>query len=566
VETIDEGQVAQWRHEKTAARGRQGMVAARHPLSAAAGRDILARGGNAVDAAVAASLAGSVVQPMANTIGGGGLMVIVHPTRGKTALNYLYEAPAGARPDMFPLNEDAAPGLFGWSGIKDQLNEIGGLAVGIPGSIAGLHTAQSEFGQIGWNQVVEPAIRLARDGFPMDWYGTLMLAVHADQMQDFPLTAAQFLRHGAYAYRPEVIGKADLHRQPRLAETLEAIAMGGPGAFYRGTNAASIATAAAGAKGVLTADDLAGYRVRRYTPAGLRYRTHHLDHVPYGAPTLALFLNILARFDLAAFAPDSVQRFHLVAEALKRAFAYRDRFNGDSDVMTAPWSGLADPDFAAAVAGTIDLGRATPATTAIDPEPFCRSQAGTPGRHEGTVHISAADQTGCFVALTETVVGNFGSLVTSDSGVLLNNGMIGFSPIPGQLNSVAPGKRPATNMSPVIVSDALGRPVATLGASGGRKIIPAVVQILNLFIDHGLDLQAATSHPRLDLEGGRIIADSRIANSTLDALRRTGHEIEVRTEGLSTFEFGNPCGIQLSDDGYLQSGVNPFQATTAYGL
>lgn len=560
---------ADWLHDKTVARTRNGMVAARHPLSAAAGREILIQGGNAMDATAAASLAGSVVQPMANTIGGGGLVIVAHPERGRSAMNYLYQAPAAATAAMFPLGENAAPGLFGWSGIKDQLNEIGGLAVGIPGSIAGLHAAHREFGALPWSKVMAPAIRLARDGFPMDWYGSLMLAVHADQMQAFPNTARQFLRDGQYTYRPDVIGKADVHRQPALAATLEKIATEGPDAFYRGDCARSIVAAVRQATGILSAEDLGDYRVRRYQPASVAYRGHTIEYVPYGSPTLALLMNILAQFDLAALDAAAPRRLHIVAEALKRSFAYRDRFNGDTDRVDGPWSGLASAAFGKAIAATIDIERTTPATTEVDPGRFAgetyAQPAGRPGGHEGTVHISAADRGGCLVALTETVVGNFGSLVSSDNGVLLNNGMIGFSPIPGEMNCVAPGKRPATNMCPVIVSDASGRPVATLGASGGRKIIPAVGQILAHFIDQQLPMQQAVSQPRLDLEGPRLTADSRLPRQTIEALTAMGHTVDVRTEGLSTFEFGNPCGIAVSDDGWLQSGVNPFQATTAAG-
>lgn len=561
-----------WLHEKTEACSKGGIVVARHPLSAEAGKEVLAKGGNAVDAAVAASLAGSIVQPMANTIGGGGVLVISRPTGESLALNYLYEAPARATADMFPLEAHAAPGLFGWSGVKDQMNEIGGLAAGIPGSIAGLHAAWKAHGRLPWRDVVEPAIGYAEKGFPIDWYGALMLATHADQMKAFPATARQFLRDGVYAYRPAVIDKADIHVQPALAQTLQAIAERGPDAFYNGQVAEDIERAVAAAKGRITARDLERYAVRSSQPAQVKYRGHALDYVPYGSPTLALFFNILACFDMPALAHDSVERYHLVTEALRRCWQYRDRFNGDTDVVEGPWIGLANPAFGAAVAATIDRQRVQPASTGIDPHDFGPAttghgqRAGQPGKHEGTVHISAADSDGCMVALTETVVGNFGSLVTADCGVLLNNGMIGFSPIPGQMNSVAPGKRPSTNMSPTIVRDEQGRAIATVGASGGRKIIPAVVQILNLFLDNRLSMQAAVSHPRLDIEGTKVIADSRISMETLRRLEGMGHVVDVRTEDLSTFEFGNACGIALRDDGMLTSGVNPFQLTMARGI
>jgi gamma-glutamyltranspeptidase / glutathione hydrolase len=565
-------QTADWIHDKTEASARRGMVAARHPLSAEAGRKILEKGGNAVDAAIAASLVGSVVQPMANTIGGGGLMIISHPVKGKLAVNYLYEAPARAHANMFPLEENAAPGLFGWTGIKNQMNEIGGLAVGVPGSIAGLHAMSTEFGKLPWSDVVDPAIEAARLGFSMDWYGSLMLSVHADQMQQFPATARQFLRDGVYTYRPSVIGSADVHTQPALGETLTQIADGGMDKFYSGEIASGISRAVKAAGGLLEVADLEAYRVRRYSPSTVKYRNFSVDYVPYASPTLALFLNLMNQFDLSGHSSSSAYRYHLVAEALKRSWQYRDAFNGDTDVVDGPWKGLSSLDFAAAVAKTIRLDRVSNDKPDVNPFDFQTTgssqdaEPGKPARHEGTVHISAADGDGCMVGLTETVVGNFGSLVTTEHGILLNNGMIGFSPIPGQMNSVAPGKRPSTNMSPVLVFDENGKPVATLGASGGRKIVPAVAQILTLFMDHQLSMQAAVSHPRLDLEGERVIADSRIPKTTLLELEDMGHMVEVRTEDLSTFEFGNPCGIMFDKSGLLTSGVNPFQATTASGF
>lgn len=567
-----QAQSSEWVHDKTEARSKNGMVVARHPLSAEAGRKILEKGGNAVDAAIGASLVGSVVQPMANTIGGGGLMIISHPIKGKTAINYLYEAPQRAHAAMFPMEDDAAPGLFGWTGIKDQLNEIGGLAVGTPGSIAGLHAVSSEFGRLPWSEVVGPAIEAARSGFSMDWYGSLMLSVHADQMQKFPATARQFLRDGVYTYRPSVIGKADVHVQIALADTLTKVAAGGADIFYRGEIAEGISRSVKASGGLLETSDLENYTVRRYQPSTVRYRNFAVDYVPYASPTLALFLNLMNQFDLSGHGSDSAYRYHLVAEALKRSWQYRDAFNGDTDVVDGPWKGLSSPEFAAEVAKTISVDRVSASRTDVDPFEFQPgtsdgdATSGKPARHEGTVHISAADSDGCMVGLTETVVGNFGSLVTSEHGILLNNGMIGFSPIAGQMNSVAPGKRPSSNMSPVLVFDEDGKPLATLGASGGRKIIPAVAQILTLFMDHDLPMQAAVSHPRLDLEGETIIADSRIPKAVLRKLEDMGHALEVRTEGLSTFEFGNPCGIMFDDAGLMISGVNPFQATAASGF
>lgn len=558
-----------WTHTKSEAASKSGMVVARHPLSALAGREVLAKGGNAVDAAIAASLVGSVVQPVANSIGGGGLMLIANGRGETSAINYLYEAPRGAHSAMFELEADAAPGLFGWMGIKGRANEIGGLAAGVPGSVAGLHHASTRFGRLPWRDVVAPAMAAAERGYRIDWYNALMASVLVDEIRAFPETAKHFLREGCDAYRPAVLGQADIHRQPALAHVLDRIAEQGADAFYRGPVARNLAAAAQSAGGVLSEADLAAYEVRTPRVAELRYRGASVNYMPYGAPTFALVLGILSAFDLRRYRPDESLRLHLVIEALRRAWVYRDLFNGDSDVVAGPWRGLASTAFARKLADSIDCKRATSADTKVDPYAFdaVEGSAGPAGlgRAEGTVHISAADESGGMVALTETVVGNFGSLVTSRDGVLLNNGMIAFSPIPGQTNSIAPGKRPATNMCPIIVRDGSGAPILTLGASGGRKIIPAVLQTLLHHVDHGLSMQDAIAHPRLDLEGDMVILDARYPAETAETLRAMGHHVETRREGLTTFEFGNACGIVRSA-GFLRSGVNPFQMTMAAGL
>ncbi|MBM3542798.1 MAG: hypothetical protein FJX51_12200, partial [Alphaproteobacteria bacterium] len=401
----------------------------------------------------------------------------------------------------------------------------------------------------------------------------LMLAVHADQMQAYPNTARQFLREGVYAYRPAVLGPADLHKQPALADTLEAISRHGPDAFYKGPIAASIAKAVREAGGILSEADLAGYRARAAAPGRILYRGHRIEHLAQGAPTMAQFFNTLSHWDMAAMRPREPKRLHLLIEAFRRAWYHRGLYNGDDTQVSGPWAGLASSGFAAAIARAIDSQRQTPVDKAIDPYAHeTRAAAGTAavgapaGGAEGTTHISAADAEGCMVALTETVVGNYGCLVTSETGVLLNNGMIAFAPIPGQPNSIAPGKRPATNMSPLLVFDSRGAPLLTLGASGGRKIMPAVAQILNLVLDHGLGIQEAVAHPRFDLEGDKVLIDSRFGGDVAERLRAMGHAVEMRAEDLSTFEFGNACGILRAPGGELRAGVNPFQMTFAAGL
>jgi len=557
---------SRWLHSKTQAEARGGMVAARHPLAAEAGREILAAGGNAVDAVVAASFAESVVQPAASTIGGGGILCA---RLGGTSygVNYLFEAPGGARPDMFPVTGEAGQALFGWSGVKDRLNEIGHLAAAVPGSVAGLCRAAQAHGRLGLGALLKPAIRLAQDGFEMDWYGSLMAGIHLDEIMRFPWTARLLLRDGRYPYRPAMLGPGDVHRQPELAETLRAIATDGADAFYRGAIAQSIADEMARGGGIVALADLARYRALESGLQETVYRGHRVLGHPDALMIYVEFLNILAQFDMAALAPEDPRRLHLIVEIFRRCWHDRMRFSGDRRFVDGPWEELASAAYGAAVAATIDPRRRTGLDHHPDPRGPRSPAPGPASRAESrTVHISAVDRDGGIASLTETVLGNYGCLVATASGVLLNNGMMSFAPVPGHANSIAPGKRPGSNMTPLLVLDPTGRPFLALGASGGRKIITAVLQVLNLVIDHKLGIQEAVAHPRVDLEGERVIVDARLPPDVADDLRAMGHEVAVREEGLSTFEFGNALGLLIEPSGLVKGGVNPFQATAAVGV
>lgn len=541
------------------------MVTARHPLAAEAGCEVLRQGGNAVDAAVAASFVGSVVQPVANTIGGGGLLVVRDPEASEAFIDYRYQAPIRATADMFtPVTRGPTSDLFGWSGVSGAANGVGHLAVAAPGSVAGLARAVERFGRRSLSDVMGPAIGLAEDGFEVDWYGSLMQGIHLDILTRFPITARTFLRDGRYPYRPRVLGHGDRLRQPELAAQLRRIAENGPRAFYEGEAAETLVRDVAAGGGILELPDLVGFEPREAQPRRVTFR----GHTVLGPQNMAVWVQlvqILEHFDLSSLEPDAPRRLHLIAEILNRVRGDQLRYYGDLEQIDAPWSELSSTEHAAYLATSIDPTRRT------DPPSDRIAVAHGPGPApnvedaEHTVHISAVDERGMMASLTETILGDFGSGVTTETGVLLNNGLVGFNPEPGHPNSVGPRKRPVSFMTPLVVTRPDGSSFLALGASGGRKIAAAVVQILSLVLDHGLGLQDAVSMPRIDLEGDAILLDARFPESAGRDLASMGHRVERRSEDLSTFEFANPCGVLRDPDGTLTGGVNPFQMTSAVG-
>lgn len=549
-----------WLHDKTEARASGGMVSSRHPLSAEAGREILMAGGNAADAAIAASFAESVVQPAASTIGGGGLFTFRSAAGEASGVNYMWQAPLAARADMFPIEGTPARGLFGWSGVKDGANEFGGLAVAVPGSVAGLAKASRRHGRLPLSRVMQPAIRLAKEGFAMDWYGCLMAGIHLDIISKYPTAARMLLREGKYPPRPDMIGRADIHKQPQLARTLERIAAGGAEAFYRGEVAASIVEAVNASGGIFSMKDLETYEAVETPQIEIRYRDHRITGDPAGFIAYAQVFNTLAHFDVASLKPDSAGWLHLFIEVFRHCLADRQKAAYDHRSARGPWQGLVSQDYAAGLAKQIDTRKRTDVSTGFD-----GSATGAAGQSR-TVHIAAIDADGGMASLTETVIGNYGSYVMTETGVLLNNGMISFAPVPGYSNSISPGCRPPSSfISPLHITRPDGRSIVTIGSSGGVKIMTSVLQIASYIMDHGMSAQEAVSFPRLDFEGNKIILDGRYAAGTVAELRRRGHEVEERSEGLSTFDFGNPSVLARDAGGTVTGGVNPYQATTAIG-
>ena len=514
----------------------RGMVVAEHPRGAEVGARILERGGNAVDAAVATAFAMTVVEPFMSTIAGSGVMLVHRAKRGETiAVDFNAVAPLRAHPRMYKVVGGVSDALFPWPNVEGHANVFGHRSVAVPGSVAGLALALERYGTMSLDDVLAPAIEIARDGVVPDWYLALKHAQYLEELTAFRETARVYLRHGRSIYRPPSMQPGDLVRYPDLAESLALIAKEGPDAFYRGAIAQAIEAEMVSGGGLITREDLGKYEVR-VTPALTgQYRGLELAFSPgaTGGTTALEMLNILAEFPpakAAQAATASVDALHVRAMACKQAFLDRFEHLGDPAVVTAPWARLVSRPYAADVAAEIKRRRMAPA----------RRGPGAGQAVDCTTHIGAIDRQRNMVSLTHTAVSLWGSrVVVKGTGILLNNGMIWFDPEGGRANSVAGGKRVLTNMVPALAFKR-GAPYLTVGAPGGRAIVSAIPQVLAGLVDGRGSLQDAVETPRLHTEGGDVLVSTRVGSAVLAGLARRGHAVVPKDETYSTLNFARP--------------------------
>ncbi len=552
-------------------------VTAGHPLGARVGAEVLRKGGNAVDAAVATAFAMAVVEPFMSCLAGGGSMLIHRPRTGASvALDFNVAAPRGAHAGMYRLAEGQGGDLFPWRAVEGDANVHGALAVAVPGSVAGLALALERWGTLELRDAVAPAARLARRGVPIDWYLAGVTAMYTEELSRFPEAARTYLRDGRWAPRPANLEGGDWVRYPALARSLELIGKEGPSVFYRGELAQAIEAEIKRGGGVLDRADLARYRVRVADPLAGSYRGVTLLGMPgaTGSVTALEALNVLECFDAGAGGPSGPWAAHLRAEAIRVAFEDRLRWLGDPATVRAPWAALAGKAYARAVADGIEPGGRRRARRRVDPWRFARGTArgarpavaSAGGRaDECTTHVGAVDRDRTLVSLTHTAVSLFGSkIVVPETGLLLGNGMVWFDPERGRPNSIEPGKRALVNMTPFLALRD-GAPYLTVGAPGGRKIVSAVPQVLANLIDFGLGPQAAVETPRLHTEGGPLHVDDRMGARTVADLRRRGHRVVPLTEAYSSFYFARPQVIEVTARG-LAAGVDHLRPATAMGF
>ena len=465
----------------------KGMVVTAQHLATEVGVDILKRGGNAIDAAVAVGYALAVVYPAAGNLGGGGFMTVQFADGRMTFLDFREKAPRAARRDMF-LDKDG-------NVIKGSTT-TGWLAVGVPGTVSGLEYAREKYGTMSRAALVDPAIGLAEDGFTLEQGDVDMLASAMEDLKKFPATAEIFLNKG----QPFATGEKLV--QSELADTLRLIRGRGVDGFYRGKTAAAIVKASQAGGGIITSEDLESYRVRELPPLECDYRGYHvLSPPPPGSGGVAIceMLNILEGYPLRQLGSGSAEALHDEIEAMRHAFADRNSLLGDPDFVKNPVKELINKSYAARLRDE------------IKPDKAGVSSEIRPGvaPHEGnnTTHFSIIDNAGNAVSLTYTLNDWFGAkVVASGTGVLMNDEMDDFAPNPGaanadgaiqgDANAIAPGKTPLSSMSPTILSKD-GKPVLVLGTPGGARIITTVLQTIVNLVDFGMDIQEAVDAPRI---------------------------------------------------------------------
>jgi gamma-glutamyltranspeptidase/glutathione hydrolase len=534
-----------------------------------------------VDAAVATAFAMTVVEPFMSSVAGGGTMLVHLAKRGETvALDFNVQAPAACHERCYELDEGVAQALFPWRRVVGDANNFGPKSVAIPGSVAGLCLALERYGTMDPADVIAPAIRLAEEGFPVDWYLTLSIAPHCQELAAFPETARAYLRDGHYVHRPAGLAPADVLRQPDLGRSLRLIARDGAAAFYRGAIAQAIDATMKESGGFLRASDLEGYEPRVVEPLTATYRGVALAFSPgaTGGPTAVEMLNVLAQFPAAKVSYGTSGGLHLRAEAVRYAFLDRLRHLADPRMVRVPWRGLASREHAAEIAASLCAAGprseaklpdawAHDAAVAVDrgrsAGPRVRRRLATEG-HDCTTHVCAVDRQRNMVSLTNTAVSLFGSrMVVPGTGILLQNGMLWFDPEPGRANSVAAGKRPVVNMVPAL-GFRRGEPYFTVGAPGGRKIVSAIPQVIANMVDAGDSPQAAIEAPRLHTEGGELWVDDRVGERSLAALVGMGHEVVPKHQAYGTLYFSRPVAIRVGKRG-LEAGLDPLCAAAAAG-
>jgi gamma-glutamyltranspeptidase/glutathione hydrolase len=464
-----------------------GMVVSAQHLATEVGVRVLKQGGNAVDAAVAVGYALAVVYPSAGNLGGGGFMTIRFADGRKTFLDFREKAPRAARRDMY-LDKDGQ--------VIKGLSTTGWLAVGVPGTVSGLEYARKKYGTMMRGALIEPAIRLAEDGFTLDQGDADMLAAETESLGKFPATSEIFLSKG----QPFVAGQRLV--QHDLAATLRLIRTQGADGFYRGRTAAAIVGASRAGGGLIAQEDLEHYRTRELAPVECDYRSYHVISAPppsSGGVAVCEMLNILEGYPLTELGSGSAQALHYEIEAMRHAFADRYSLLGDPDFVSDPVQKLIDKSYAAKIR---DI---------IKPDMAERSGDIRPGvaPHEGshTTHFSIIDKAGNAVSMTYTLNDWFGAkVVAAGTGVLMNDEMDDFTQSPdasniygfarGNPNAIAPGKTPLSSMTPTIITKD-NKPVLVLGTPGGARIITAVLQVILNVVDYRMNIQEAIDAPRI---------------------------------------------------------------------
>lgn len=544
------------------------MVAAKHPMAVQAGLDMMSKGGNAVDAAVATGFAIGVVEPWMSGIGGVGFMTIQMANGKRIVIDYFGRAPKAANADMYELESGDNQTTVGFGGVKGEANAYGPLSIVVPGMVSGLCHALKQYGTMDLKEVLQPAIQFAEEGFPVDWLRGMLLASQQKTIQRNDETARTFLEGGTppaplFGQEPPRI------KQPDLAKTLRTIAEKGPDGFYKGDVAKTIADHVQELGGILTADDMAGYEPVEVDPLVINYRDTELLLLPYqaGGVNTGEALSILNGMDLRSSGFNSAETLHKIAEACRRGYADRFAYIGDPDYVDTDWKRLNSEAYAAERRAEIDPTRAT----SVQPGSGISKQFGPTGAtadsDEGcTTHFSVVDAEGNIVSCTHTLTLIFGSVVTvPGTGVIMNDSMNLFDPVPGRANSIAGWKRPASSMAHAIVVRN-GVPILGVGAPGGRRIMDTCMQMVLDVVEFDMDIQAACEAPLIDCSSGNLLADMQLPEYTRKKLSEMGHKVIPAEVTFAPRAFASPTGVQVDpESGLRYGGADPFGPGIAGG-
>lgn len=515
-----------------------GMVSSAHELASQAGVEILKKGGNAIDAAMATMLALNVVEPNASGIGGGGFSTIRFAKTGEVVeLDYREVAPLSATKDMYASEESK----------KARESVLGGKAVGVPGIVKGIFTALDKYGTMTFAEVAAPAIRLAEEGFEVHPMQNQIITDEFGKLSKYSPNCA-FLPDGLPAETGTIL------RQPALGFAFRLLGQQGPAVFYEGEMGEALVAAVNGAGGKMSMEDLKNYSVLIQKPVHGTYRGYSIYSTPpasSGGTHIVQLLNIMENFNVGAMKHNSPDYLHHLAEAMKLVFADRQKYMADTAFVNVPLNGLSSKEYAKELAGKIRRYDVMKDVPAGDPWPYNESgkQAylgGGVDNRISTSSFSVVDAEGNIVASTNTVNFFFGSgVVVPEFGFVLNNEMDDFAQNPESVNAPEPGKRPLSSMSPTIVIDPEGFPFMTIGAAGAMRIITAVSQIVMNVVDFGMAMDEAIEQPRIfnpagGGKAGKLLIEEGIDPSTVSYLKLRGHDLDVQPFG---GYFGTAQGI-----------------------
>ena len=558
---------------KTEARSTGGMVATKDIHATKAGVRMLEMGGNAVDAAVAACFAIGVVEPWSCGIGGGGYMVYQLEDRGGV-IGFPMKGPLDATPDMYEFTGEAAVGNFGWPGVVNNENLEGFRSIAVPGAVAGLCEANSRLGRLPLSEVVAPAMSLARDGFSPGWHNIYSLAMMSDKLFKYDELRSVFMPGGQLP-TGDLTSRANL-RQPDLADVLEAIGREGASAFYSGDIAEALTSDIRANGGILSMRDLAEYKPFVWD-GGLEfgYSGHTVRVPPFqcAGTTSAMTLRLLDGFDIAAMGHNSPEALHAYIYAARLAYVDRFRYMADPAFVDVPWGGLVSDGYTESRRALISQGSLGKIESG-DPWAFEEGspsrvfEASAPALDNGTTHLCAMDADGGAVSLTNTLMAGFGSgIIPKGTGVVMNDGMMWFDPVPGRVNSIMPGKYPLNNMTPALVMDSDGVKLA-VGASGGRRITNCVTQLITKVVNYGMGPQDAIDSPRVDCSLPVTSVDPRLPAEVVAELESRGHRIYTIGDGHvqgGFASFASPVAIVRDPGSGFRAGVDTFHSAYAAG-